>query len=256
VTLVPAEFRASSDGIDIVLRDIHAGVLLAPTGELSVRSMPAMRTQLEKALADRGRVLVDLTALRVTWAPGWEVFPLALATAGGWPTARLVLFGPLLAQAPVLRAARHLSPAVHLAHDLATAAELLDTRPGRVSRRCTLAAEEGAARWARAMAGQACADWDITEPEVVSAARAVASELVSNVVEHAHTSALVSITLDDRDLRISVRDFDPMGRPEAGRGGTDGTGLGLVVVAGLSTDWGVTWHGYGKAVWAVIRLEE
>lgn len=244
----------SSDGIDVVRREIEAGVLLAPIGELSLRSLPELRTRLEKALADRGRVLVDLTGLRVSWGPAWEVFPLALATAGGWPTARLALFGPMLAQAPVLRAARHLSPAVHLARDLASATEMLDTRPRRVSRRCTLPAEDSAARRARAMAGQTCADWEITEAEVVSAAQAVVSELVSNVVEHARTSALVTITLYDRDLRISVRDFDPMGRPEAAPPGPDGVGLGLVVVAGLSRSWGVTWHGYGKAVWAVIPI--
>jgi anti-sigma regulatory factor (Ser/Thr protein kinase) len=161
----------------------------------------------------------------------------------------------MLARAPVLRAARHLSPAVHLARDLDSAAAMLDVRPRRVSRRCTLPAEIGAAPRARAMVDQACTDWGITASETVSAAESVVSELVSNVVEHAHTSALVTVTLAECDLHISVRDFDPMGRPEAGSPGPDATGLGLVLVAGLSRSWGVTWHGYGKAVWSVIPID-
>jgi hypothetical protein len=39
------------------------------------------------------RVMVDLSRLQVGWIPALQVFPTVLASAGGWPSARLVLFG-------------------------------------------------------------------------------------------------------------------------------------------------------------------
>jgi hypothetical protein len=48
---------------------------------------------LSKALADPGRVLVDVSGLRVSSSAAVQVFPSVLAGAGGWPAARLGLFG-------------------------------------------------------------------------------------------------------------------------------------------------------------------
>jgi hypothetical protein len=44
-------------------------------------------------LLNHGRVMVDLSRLQVGWIPALQVFPTVLASAGGWPSARLVLFG-------------------------------------------------------------------------------------------------------------------------------------------------------------------
>ena len=68
--------------------------MLAVSGELSPRSAGLVSGAVAKALADPGRVLVDVSGLRVTWPPAVQVFPSVLAGAGGWPGARLVLFGP------------------------------------------------------------------------------------------------------------------------------------------------------------------
>src|SRR3954447_17587025 len=88
----------------VVAREIDEAVVLVVTGELGLRDVPLVRRSLEKVLADRGRVLVDLSGMTVGWRPAVDVFPLALAMSGGWPAARLVLFGAGPATATVLRA--------------------------------------------------------------------------------------------------------------------------------------------------------
>src|SRR4051794_40540867 len=59
--------------------------VLAVSGEFSLRSAGLVEDRLNKALADTGRVLVDVSGLRVTWPPVVGVFPSTLARAGGWP---------------------------------------------------------------------------------------------------------------------------------------------------------------------------
>ena len=73
--------------------------VLALSGELSLRSAGLTQKAVSKALLDVGHVLVDVSVLRVTWPPAVQVFPLAVAVAGGWPSARLVLFGADVDQA-------------------------------------------------------------------------------------------------------------------------------------------------------------
>src|SRR3712207_1069515 len=69
------------------------GCVLALSGELSLRSAELITETLSKALADAGSVLVDVSALRLAWPPAVQLFPTVLAGMGGWPGARLVLFG-------------------------------------------------------------------------------------------------------------------------------------------------------------------
>ena len=61
------------------------GVLPAPFGDAAF-----LRT-LGTQLLDRGRVVVDLSEATVESDPVVQMFPAALADAGGWPLARLVL---------------------------------------------------------------------------------------------------------------------------------------------------------------------
>jgi anti-sigma regulatory factor (Ser/Thr protein kinase) len=252
VVAVSPDPHAPTD-VSVAARDIGTAVVLALDGELDQRTAPRVRTVLEKHLADRGRVLVDVSGLTTTWPPAVEVFPLALASMCGWPAARLVLFGAGPRTADALRARPCLPATVHLADTEAAAVELLDVRPSRLSRRTEIDPEPEAAKWARILVETVCADWDVDDPEAASAACIVASELVTNVVVHARTRCVLTVTRTPRDLRVGVRDHDTGGRPvrsDAARAGA--RGLGLVVVAGVSRSWGVTVHGDGKTVWALV----
>src|SRR4029079_355449 len=67
------------------------GCLLALSGDLSRGSAEVVTGALTNALVDAGRVVVDVSGLRLSWSPAAQVFASALDAAGGWPAARLVL---------------------------------------------------------------------------------------------------------------------------------------------------------------------
>jgi hypothetical protein len=84
-------------------------------------------------------------------------------------------------------------------------------------------------------------------------AELVATELVANVVDHASTRCVVTISHHGPWLRIDVEDFYPCSIPTSPRVDlTASRGRGLLVVAGLSAEWGVRDLPAGKSVWAVL----
>jgi anti-anti-sigma regulatory factor len=231
--------------------------VLRLAGPLSLATVPALRDAVGKALARRGRVVADLSGVDLQWEPGVTLFTTALVAAGGWPTARLALCGapPRLERA--LQLARVTGVAPHAA-DVDSARPLLTRRPPRVLRQHDLACDVGSPASARAFLSRALDDWDAAGSAAAGAAgpaAQVVTELVSNAVQHARTPCRVLVTLDDRALRIGVRDF---GRPARVRarpiavGAPAGRGLHLVAL--LSRTWGVFEHGPGRTVWADLAV--
>lgn len=221
-------------------------------GALSLATVPRVRSLLAKQLHDRGAVVVDLAEVELACAPAAEVFPSALAAAGGWPTARLVLTGAEPDLVDQLRALR-IHRTVPLAADPSTAAARLLRRPDRVSRHRDLPAAVGAPAMARALVRESCEDWSVMEAQ--DGAALVVSELVSNAVQHARSSCRVAVSVDPTGLRVAVRDYAPWGsarpRPvDATRPG----GRGLHLVAMLASAWGVQEHPDGKTTWALLPL--
>jgi anti-sigma regulatory factor (Ser/Thr protein kinase) len=96
-------------------------------------------------------------------------------------------------------------------------------------------------------------------------ARLVASELVTNAWRHAHGAdereILFAATLDRGALRVEVCDQgpglpgeqSPTERVELVNNG-DGAGLGLMIVAQLAQEWGVTSDEGQPCVWAKLAL--
>ena len=228
-------------------------LLVRLSGPLSLDAVLTLRHVLAKALADRGRVVVDVAAMRLDRATALEAFPAALQAAGGWPGVRMVLVGPSPGLARALRAAR-IERTVPLVEPDGVRAGL-DTRPPRVGRHAELACDVHAPGLARAFVRQTCADWAVderTEDAVV-----VVNELVTNAVLHARTSCRVLVGLDDRGLHLAVRDGAPAHTARPGPvdlRAERGRGLHLVVL--LSSAWGVTEHRDGKTVWAVLGLAQ
>lgn len=221
--------------------------VLAVSGELSRRSAGLVTRPVSKALHDVGRVLVDVSGLRVVWAPAVQLFPAAVAATGGWPSARLVLFGADGRLAETLRALR-VSATVPLAPDQATAGLLLQRRPPTVARRLVLTDELSSPRRARLFVKIACQDWRLDS--VREDAVLVASELVENAVVHARTRCRLAVRLDDLGLTIAVRDFGPFTllQPRPSHG--------LFMVAEVSRAWAVRPTKDGKSVWALLPVAE
>jgi hypothetical protein len=234
--------------IDIVRKPHRCIVTLR--GELSLQTAGALATALSKVLVEGRPVLVDLSGFWVGWAPALSVFPATMAAAGGWPHARMVLFDA----EPELAGALHrvgVPLAVPLEPTLQAAVQRLGTRPARLLRWYELDRDVGAPRRARALVRGACVDWGITA--CAAEAELVASELVTNAVEHAATACRLRIELDARGLRLGVRDQRRDRVPRlAPRGQPGSRGHGLRVVAAICARWGVTPHGDGKTVWAVL----
>lgn len=235
--------------------DVRAGpdhAVLGLHGALSPATAPRARALIGNLLRDRGAVVADLSTLRLRWAPALEVFPAVLAAAGGWPAARLVLAGADAELGRQLHAQR-VTTTVPLVDDPAAAADRLNRRPARVARHRDLPAGSGAPAEARGLVRAACTDWRV--PHVGDVAALVASELVSNAVQHARSACQVSVSLGESGLRIGVRDYArsraPRPRPvDVDRPG----GRGLHLVAVLASSWGVRDHADGKTMWALIAL--
>jgi hypothetical protein len=228
--------------------------VLALSGELSKGSVESATNAVSKALIDEGRVMVDLSGLRMTATLASHVFPPALTAVGGWPTARLVLFGADAELATSLTTLR-VTDTVPLAADEITARQLLQRRPPAVARHLDLDDDPFAARRARLFVKAACQDWQL-DAAVCDDAVLVASELVGNATAHARTACRLDIRLDALGLTIAVRDYDyrglltnPLACTSAGR-----RGQGLFLVASISRAWGVSPTENGKSVWALLAV--
>jgi anti-sigma regulatory factor (Ser/Thr protein kinase) len=122
----------------------------------------------------------------------------------------------------------------------------------RRDRELILPADPSAPRRARALLHEAAEEWEVGD-ELFQDAAMVVTELVANAVDHAGTPSTLTVGMDERGLRVAVRDtrLGPPPRP----GPIDpaaARGRGLQMVEALATRWGVTPHPDGKTVWAVL----
>lgn len=91
-------------------------------------------------------------------------------------------------------------------------------------------------------------------PRACDSATVVVSELVTNAVRHARTDITVTCSVDDRFLRVEVRDWSPQEPAARAAGVFDEGGRGLMIVDHLAANWGVDVTGTTKVVWAEIAL--
>lgn len=237
--------------------DIHHELghrVLCLRGRLGLQGVGPVREATVKSLLDTGRVLIDLSGLRCSQAALLAVFPTALGHAGGWPAARLVLFDANPALRSMLASTRVIET-VPLAIDQSSARALLDQRPSHVRRHRDLPMHNAAPAAARQFVRETCAVWSVPEA-VREHAELLSSELVSNAVEHAHSSSRLTITYTDAVLLISVRDYRPTPIPRPRPISLTATrGRGLHLVAVVAHTWGADQHPDGKTVWASLACQ-
>ena len=236
--------------LEIVAEPGGSGVVVRLSGPLSLRTVSSVRAALTKLLVESGRVVADLSAVRLQWTPALQVFPSTLTAAGGWPTARLVLLDADRELTAALMALR-IDRVVPLARGLPDARAAIDRRPAIVIRYHDLVHGSSSPRRARALLRLACVDWQIEE--FAGDAAVVTTELVTNAVQHARTPCRSTLRLDDGALSITVRDHEVADQAtlERLRSAKSGTG-GLRTVAAIARNQGVTPHDDGKSVWASI----
>ncbi len=90
-------------------------------------------------------------------------------------------------------------------------------------------------------------------PQWREAAELAVSEVVTNAILHARTHLDLAISVTPERVRVEVRDFSPA-LPIPRHYGPDATtGRGLALVAGVSSEYGVTRLGAaGKIVWFCV----
>ncbi|MGH3821403.1 MAG: ATP-binding protein [Pseudonocardiaceae bacterium] len=242
------------DNLAIQVREESDHIVLRLSGRLSLRTIPRVRQITVKSLLSAGRVVINLSLLRSSQAAFVTVFPAALAAAGGWPSARLALFGAKAGLRSMLVSTRRIEM-VPLAADLVSAVAVLEERPPQVCCHRDLPCHNTAPSAARMLVCEACHTW-LLPSNIREIAELVATELVTNAVEHVHSSSQLTLTCTRSALRVSVRDYCPTPIPQPRPIDVDALrGRGLHLVVCLAQAWGVDQHPDGKTIWASLSLD-
>jgi anti-anti-sigma factor len=240
------QIRRSRHGHDhvvtaLVEEDGDAQVTL--TGHLGGDAVDGLADELATVLRNADRVTVDLDGLTTLDPAALGVFAAALDRAGGWPAAKLGLVArePRTHQALQTTGIARLV-AVATAQDAARACS--EHRPADARADWHLPAALASPHQARQLVEMRLYSWGCP-PDTRRSIIQIASELVSNAVEHALTPMRLGLAIDETALRTSVRDysiFPPVLAP--------GAVTGLLLVDRLADSWGHTPHPDGKTTWA------
>lgn len=242
----------SADLLCAVERD-HPYAVVRVAGVLDLAGAVEVRATLLKCLAEQPHaMLVDVSGVRVSDPLAVSVFYAVARQAAMWPAVPLMLCGPRPETTALLRA-RPLDQRLPIAPSVSDAVRQLGDGYAGPSLSDDLLPVVGASRRARELVTEACVRWDL--PELVGPACIVVTELVNNVVVHAHTMMTLRLALRASQLHIAVRDGSsrqPVLRRNVAPNAQSGRGMGLVDA--VSRRWGSLPTSGGKVVWAVLAV--
>jgi anti-anti-sigma regulatory factor len=231
----------------------HPYAVARIVGVLDLPGAVAVRAALLKCLAEQpDAIVVDLSRMRLGDPSALNVFLALARRAAIWPAVPLVLCGARPDTAELLRL-RAVDRRLPLMQSVSVALRWL-RRGGAVP----FVTEEllpvmGAGRRARELVTEACLRWQV--PGLVGPACTVVTELVNNVVAHAHTMMTLRLSRRGRYLHVAVRDGSTQ-PPILRRGqlATASSGRGMALVESVSRRWGTVPADGGKVVWAALDL--
>jgi anti-anti-sigma regulatory factor len=231
--------------LDWTIEEPDGCAVVTLRGDLGVAAVPRLRTVLLKCLAEQpAALLVDLAALTAGDDRALTVFPAVVRQAATWPGTPVVLCAvPDDLAVPL----RHSSASLDIRGSVAAALrEVLAGRVVPLSISDRLLPVKGAVHHARDLVAEACGRWGL--PELIGPAALVASELVTNAVEHAGTMIDLRLVRTRRYLHVVVRDGSAV--PPVKRDGGEVHGLRLVEA--FAVRWGHLPARDGKVVWATL----
>jgi hypothetical protein len=219
------------------------------TGVLDDRSAVAARGALLDVLAGQPEALViDVDGLGMPDQAAIAVLRDVARETADWPGAHLVLC------AGVGGTAWHATGLPVWPSQAEAFAELGTPDPG-LSLSLALEPIMGAARRSRELVTEACARWD--RPDLAGPACIVATEMVNNVVTHAHTPMSVLLARRGDTMTVAVRDESTtVPRFSGPVAPTSYGGRGLLLIDSVAERWGSLVLADGKVVWAVLQEDD
>jgi anti-sigma regulatory factor (Ser/Thr protein kinase)/anti-anti-sigma regulatory factor len=227
-------------------QDLPVAVLRV-SGVLDLITADALRRAVARSLSvGPDALLVDVAGLRIDDALGLGALRDVVCQTAEWPAAPVILCGAdPETSAAIAASADCVALRTADSCDKALTDEAGSPEPQRI--RMRLRPVPDACRQVRQLVDQACATWH--RRDVAAVAALIASELVANVVRHAHTTMEFTMGLRDGRMWLAVRDGSRrMPRP-VDPGVTDAGGRGLRLVRELTDSWGVLPVPDGKVVW-------
>jgi anti-anti-sigma regulatory factor/anti-sigma regulatory factor (Ser/Thr protein kinase) len=230
-------------------QDLPIGVLTV-TGILDLVTADALEQAVRRSLSVEPRVLlIDIAGLEIADPLALDALGDVACQTAEWPAVPIVLCGPGAETARVVAAWPDCG-AVEVADSCEQAFADADAVPEPPRIRARLRPVPDACRQVRQLVAHACATWQ--RGELTATATLVATELVANVVRHAHTTMDFTVGLRDGRVSLAVRDGSRRLPRPADAKLTDSGGRGLRLVRELTDSWGVLPFPDGKVVWTRI----
>jgi anti-anti-sigma regulatory factor len=226
--------------------DLPVAVLKA-SGTLDLLTGDALAQAVRNSLSNQPEsLLLDIADLEVSDPRGLAALGRVAGQTAEWPAVPIVLCGADQDTAQAFAAALgdvRLETADSWVKALEAAAD--EPEPRRI--RVRLRPVPDACRQVRQVVTQACAAWQ--HKELTATAALIATELVANVVRHAHTTMEFTMAVRDGRVWLTVRDGSRLLPRPTEPGVADPGGRGLRLVRELTESWGVLPIVDGKVVW-------
>jgi anti-anti-sigma regulatory factor len=228
------------------VQDLPVAVLQV-SGTLDLITGDALQQAVRRMLAPQPeKLLIDVSRLELGDPLALAGLSAVVCQTAEWPNVPIVLCGADPAIAAAIAAAPECAR-LGWADDCDQALVAAAAKPADQRIRVRLRPVPDACRQVRAVVTQACGTWH--QAEIASTAALIATELVANVVRHAHTTMEFTVALRDGRLSMAVRDGSRRLPKPADPGLTDAGGRGLRLVRDLTEAWGVMPVTDGKVVW-------
>lgn len=231
-------------------QDLPVAVLRV-SGTLDLVTGDALQQAVRRSLAMQpDRLLVDVARLEVGDPLGLAAFGSVVCQTSEWPDVPIVLCGADPRTAEAITAdpdCGRLAFAPDCDAAFAAAMAEASDQPAAPRIRVRLRPVPDACRQVRQLVTQACTVWQ--RKDLVSTAALIATELVANVVRHAHTTMEFTFGVRNGRVDMTVRDHSRTLPKPLDPGVSSAGGRGLRLVRELSEAWGVLPVTDGKVVW-------
>ncbi|WP_306215422.1 ATP-binding protein [Actinoplanes sp. RD1] len=221
--------------------------ILRVSGTLDGLTGNALARAVSRCLATQPEsLLIDVSGLSVPDHAALDVLSTVVCETSEWPAVPIVLCG---ARPDTARAIAEWPGCAAVSTAATCTDALADTKPEPEPKRIRvrLRPVPDACRQVRQLVTQTCAAWH--RSEIAATASLVATELVANVVRHAHTTMEITLGLRNDRVCLTVRDGSRL-LPRAKDPTTaEAGGRGLHLIRELTDGWGVLPVPGGKVVW-------